>query len=107
MSEIPRTINLVPSFLDGLAAIQAYHGQNEALRGRQLTSAIVDFACDVVGAFPQAYPSFPVPKHPEREYRRAIFRRQHALIYRVTTTEIPFLMIYGTRQLPPDLSLDF
>ena len=54
MSEELREVNLTPAFLDWLTAIQAYHGQFDALRGRQLSSAIIDFACDVIGPFPQA-----------------------------------------------------
>lgn len=100
-----REINLTPTFLDGLAAIQAYRGQFGAARGRQLSSAIIDFACDTIGPFPQAYPKYPVGQHPERDYRRAVFQREYVLIYRVTETAVSFLLIYGARQNPDDLSL--
>ncbi|HEX8328184.1 MAG TPA: type II toxin-antitoxin system RelE/ParE family toxin [Hymenobacter sp.] len=102
MSETARTVNLTETFLDGLAAIQAYQGQAEAAKGRQLSSAIVDFACDVIGAFPHAYPRHHIPQHPDRDYRRAVFRRDYVLIYRVTENEVTFLLIYGARQNPPD-----
>jgi hypothetical protein len=105
MSETLREINLTPEFLNGLAAIQTYQSQFDAAKGRQLSSAIVDFACDIIGPFPQAYPKHPVPQHPDREYRRAIFRRSYVLIYRVTATEVSFLVIYNTNQNPSGFSL--
>ncbi|GAA3974137.1 hypothetical protein [Hymenobacter antarcticus] len=105
MSESTREVNLTPAFLDGLAAIQAYHSQFDAVRGRQISSSIVDFACDIIGPFPHAYPRYPVRQYPDRDYRRAVFRREHVLIYRVTEAEVSFLLIYAARQRPDDLSL--
>ena len=86
MSQPLREVNLTPAFLDGLAAIQAYHSQFDAARGRQISTALLDFACDIIGPFPQAYPQHPVRQYPERDYRRAVFRREYVLIYRVTDT---------------------
>ena len=105
MSESLREVNLTPAFLDGLTAIQAYHGQFDVARGRQITSAIVDFTCDVIGPFPHAYPQYPVRQYPDRDYRRAVFRREYVPIYRVMETEVSFLLIYGAKQQPNDLSL--
>ena len=105
MSETLREVNLTPAFLDGLAAIQAYQGQFDALKARELSSAIIDFACDIIGPFPQAFPKHPVRQHPDREYRRAVFRHTYVLIYRVTATETSFLLIYNTKQNPSGFSL--
>lgn len=105
MSDGLREANLTSAFLDGLAAIQAYHGQFDAARGRQISTAIIDFACDIIGPFPHAYPRYPVRQYPDRDYRRAVFRREYVLIYRVTEAEISFLLVYGTRQRPGELSL--
>ena len=104
MSETPREVNLTPAFLDELAAIPAYQSQFDAPKGRQLSSAIIDFACDIIGPFPQAFPKHNVRQHPDREYRRAVFQHTYALIYRVTATEISFLLIYNTRQNPSGFS---
>ena len=106
MSENLREVNLTPAFLDGLASIQAYHGQFDEVKSRQLSSAIVDFACDIVGPFPLAYPQYHVSQWSERDYRRAVFRREYVLIYRVTDQEVTFLLIYSARQSPPDLLPD-
>ncbi|WP_035567303.1 type II toxin-antitoxin system RelE/ParE family toxin [Hymenobacter sp. IS2118] len=105
MSESLREVNLTPAFLDGLAAIQAYHSQFDAARGRQTSTSIIDFACDIIAPFPQAHPHYPVRQYPERDYWRAVFRREYVLIYRVTDAEISFLLIYGARQRPNDLLL--
>lgn len=105
MSEPRREVNLTPEFLDGLAAVQAYHGQFDAAKGRQLSSAIVDFACDIIGPFPHAYPKHTVRQHPDRDYRRAVFRRAYVLIYRVTAAEVSFLVIYSAKQNPSGFSL--
>lgn len=81
MSESLREVNLTPAFLDGLAAIQAYHSQFDAARGRQISTSIIDFACDIIAPFPQAYPQQPVRQYPDRDYRRAVFRREYVLVY--------------------------
>lgn len=91
--------------MDGLAAIQLYAGQHDAARGRAISSAILDFAYDIVGPFPQAYPTYAVPEQPEREYRRAIFRREYALLYEVTAAEVSFLLVYSIRQNPGSMVL--
>lgn len=105
MSGILREVNLTPAFLDGLAGIQAYHEQFDSVRGRQISTSIIDFACDIIAPFPHAYPQHPVRQYPDRDYRRAVFRREFVLIYRVTEAEISFLLVYGARQRPSDLSL--
>lgn len=105
MSERLREVNLTPAFLDGLATIQAYHSQFDVARGRQISTSVVDFACDIIAPFPHAYPQYPVRQYPDRDYRRAVFRREYVLIYRVTEAEIAFLLIYGARQRPNDLLL--
>ena len=65
----------------------------------------MDSAYEIVGEFSQAYPVYEVAQHPDREYRRAVFRREYVLIYRVTETTITFLLAYNTRQNPDDFSL--
>ena len=52
MSEQLRTIDFVPEFLDGLAHLQQYHSQFNPVKGRELSSAILDFAYHTVGSFP-------------------------------------------------------
>jgi hypothetical protein len=98
MSNKQRTIDMVPKFLDGLADIQRYHSQYNAAKGRKLSSAILDFAYNTVSSFPAAYPLYQVSQYPDREYRRAVFKREFVLIYRVTDTAVTFLVIYGSRQ---------
>ncbi len=105
MSENLREVNLTPAFLDGLAAIQAYHSQFDAARGRQISTSIIGFACDIIAPFPYAYPQHPVRQYPDRDYRRAVFRREYIVIYRVTETEISFLLVYGARQRADESSL--
>lgn len=105
MSENLREVNLTPAFLDGLAVIQAYHSQFDAARGRQITSSIVNFACDIIAPFPHAYPRHPVRQYPDRDYQWAVFLREYILIYRVTEAEISFLLVYGVRQRPDDSPL--
>ena len=51
MSEQLRTIDLVPEFLDGLAHLQQYHSQFSPVKGRELSSAILDFAYHTWVAF--------------------------------------------------------
>ena len=75
------------------------------MRGRQISSTIVDFALHTVGPFPQAYPLCAVPQHPEQEHHRAVFRREHVLIYRVTPAEISFLPVYGAWQNEADFTV--
>jgi len=70
-----------------------YHSQFNAAKAHKLSSAIVDFAYNTVGSFPAAYPPYQVNDHPEREYRRAVFKREFVLIYRVTEAAVTFLVI--------------
>jgi hypothetical protein len=97
-----RSINLAEDFYQGLLEIQTYASAHGG-QGRQLVNAIMDFAYQIVGSAPQAYPVLPVPQQPTVEFRRAIFRKRYILIYQVTATELLFLLVYSAKQLPPTI----
>ena len=100
-----RTIDMAPEFMDGLAEIQRFVARQNPAKARRLTTAILDFAYDTVGAFPQAHPRYNHPQHPATEYRRAIFRRDYILVYRVSPQEVVFLLVYSALGGPKELAL--
>jgi len=105
MSDEPAlSINLAEDFYQGLLEIQTYASANGG-QGRQLVNAIMDFAYHIVGSAPQAYPVLLVPQQPSHEFRRAVFRKHYILIYQLTATEVTFLLVYSTKQLPPPLPI--
>ena len=71
------------AFLDELLRVERYVGRQDRRRGRAFTQAVFDFAYSVVGAFPESFPAYIHPLLPGVQLRRAIFRREYALLYQV------------------------
>ena len=95
MSELP---DFRQKFLNELLAVEQYVGQNDARRGRIFTQAVFDFACDIVGAMPEAFPAYTHPLLPQVPLRRALFQREYALLYRVLNQRVIFVFFYHTRR---------
>lgn len=66
----------------------------------------MDFAYQIIASAPRAHPVYKTVQRPEREYRRAVFRKKHVLIYRVTEVELTFLVVHSVKQSPPPLPLE-
>ena len=104
--EVPtRVVDMTLGFMNGLAEIQQFTARYNPLKARRLTTAIMDFAYNTVGAFPLAHPRHLHPEHPTVDYRRAIFRRDYILVYRVTLDEVTFLLVYSALGAPKELDL--
>ena len=83
-------------FLEQVAAIQEYISQFSEKRSRQLTSAMMDFATDRIPLNPYAFVEYSVMKTPDGLYRKAIFKRSYAIIYRIDVEALVFLDVYHT-----------
>ena len=93
-----RTLAFGQDFLDELLKVEQYLGRFARRRGRLFTKAVVDFAYETVGPLPEAFPRYQHPLLPDAPLRRAIFRREYALLYRVTDEEVVFVYFYFTRR---------
>lgn len=83
-------------FLEQVALIQEYVAQFSEKRGRELTSDLMNFVSDRIPLNPYAFVEYDVMKTPDGFYRRAIFKRSYAIIYRIETDTLVFLDVYHT-----------
>lgn len=83
-------------FLEQVALIQEYVSQFSEKRGRQLTSALMNFVADRIPLNPYAFVEYDVMKTANGAYRRAIFKNNYAIIYRIDGATLTFLDVYHT-----------
>lgn len=83
-------------FLEQVALIQEYIAQFSEKRGRQLTSDLMDFVVERIPLNPYAFVEYGVMKTPDGSYRRAIFKHNYAIIYRIDADTLIFLDVYHT-----------
>jgi len=83
-------------FLTNVAAIQQYISEYSPLRGRTFSSEILDYTLDVIAPNPFAFVKFDHPKYQVMPYRRAVFRKNHLILYKVEDARLTFLAVYHT-----------
>ncbi|MGI4740892.1 MAG: hypothetical protein ACRYG7_37460 [Janthinobacterium lividum] len=98
MSEPVLPLVVTPRFMDRLGDTEQYIGRENAARGREFVAALFDFLYDTVGPFPLAFPVYTLPRYPELELRRAVFKRHYNVVYEVTPNEIRCLAFFATSQ---------
>ena len=98
-----REVIFKKAFLDELVSIERFLGRYTAGKGRAFTAAAVDFCCDIIAPFPLAFPVFQESAFSSPAIRRAVFKRNYALIYQVDEEALRFLSIYHTSQNPAEL----
>lgn len=98
-----REVVFKQAFLDELSSIERFLGRYAAGKGRAFTAAAVDFCCDIIAPFPFAFPVFQEIPVSSPAIRRAVFKRNYALIYQVEEETLRFLSIYHTSQNPAEL----
>ncbi len=95
-----RKVIFKKSFLNNLSKIEQFLGRHQVAKGHAFSAATIDFCCDIIAPFPAAYPAFQRGVDTVESVRRAIFRREYALIYQISPDAVRFLTIYHTRQNP-------
>ncbi len=98
MNPVARRVLFKASFLDDLAKFEKFIGRNTPAQGRLFSSRVLDFCYDVVAPFPLAYPAFRQAEIADQSVRRALFRRDYAVLYRVGDDFIKFVALYHTGQ---------
>lgn len=93
-----RRIIFKASFLDDLLKFERFLGRNNPVQGRQFSSDVVDFCYAIIAPLPLAYPAFKQAEIADSSVRRALFRRDYALLYRVSDDAVRFVALYHTRQ---------
>ncbi len=101
-----RVVILTADFLEQLADTQTYIAEDNAKRGRQLTTDLFNFLTDVIAPNPFIFMEYSGKPTPEKSYRRAIFRRIYIVIYKVTDSEIVFLTVYHASRNPDSIDLN-
>lgn len=61
---------------------------------------------NIVAPNPLAFPRLEALGNPNRELRRAVFRKNYLVIYRVTPERVDFLTIFHTSRNPGSIRLD-
>ena len=98
MSETSRKVEVSESFIKQLAAFEKFLGRNSQAVGRAFTAAVFDFCYDILAPMPWAYPAFQDGETIRPAVRRAVFKRQYVLLYRITDATVQMLDIFHTSQ---------
>lgn len=99
-----REIVLTNLFVTQLAAIQEYFGEMAPKQGRKLSIDLINFITDVIPLNPYMFVGFREKPTPAHSYRRAIYKKNYIIIYKVTDLQLKFLVIYHSSRNP--LSID-
>lgn len=83
-------------FLVSVADIQKYVSTYNPVRGRTFASEILDYTLETIAPNPFAFVKFAHPKYQVMPYRRAVFRKNHVILYKVEDTRLTFLDVYHT-----------
>ncbi|AQG79964.1 type II toxin-antitoxin system RelE/ParE family toxin [Spirosoma montaniterrae] len=84
------------NFLEELAAIQQYVSQFSSVRARKLTSGIMSFTVNKIPLNPHAYVEYTIMKTPDAIYRRALYKHDYAIVYKIQMDSLLFLDVYHT-----------
>lgn len=98
MSTAAHRVEMTEYFLDKLARIEQFASPHQAGNARAYTASIFTFCYDILATQPWSYPAFRDGETTHQNIRRAVFRRQHVLLYRVTDTTVRLLKIFYTRK---------
>jgi len=96
MSEEVHNFNFRQKFLDELFSIQEYLNFYGGKKSKHLMEDVIDFCVDVIVTNPLAFPECYFLKTNTQAYRRAVFRREYAIAYKVTPQLIDILTLYHT-----------
>lgn len=94
--EAKRDVNFRQKFLDELFAIQEYLNFYGGNKSKHFMETVIDFTVDVIVQNPFAFPECYFLKTTTQAYRRAIFRKEYAIVYKVTHQLVDILTIYHT-----------
>ena len=99
-----RVVTLSDKFVSELALAEKYVGRSSAARGRKFVSDVSTFLFEIVAPLPLAFPAYTYPTAPDVDLRRAVFRKEHVIVYEVTESEVSFIYFHHTSRSAPDLS---
>jgi plasmid stabilization system protein ParE len=96
MMENKWNCNFRQKFLDELFAIQEYLNFNGGNKSKHFMESVIDFSIDVIIVNPYAFPECYFLKTTAQTYRRAVFRKDYAIVYKITDELVDILTIYHT-----------
>ena len=88
MSSGPHRVEMTKYFLDKLARIEEFSGRTNPTAARAFTASIFTFCYDILAPTPWAYPAFREGEIARPEVRRAVFKRNYVLLYRITDAAV-------------------
>ena len=100
-----RTVTLRDAFVRELQQTEKYVGRTIPARGRKFVNDVSDFLFETLAPLPLAYPAYAYQPTADVSLRRAVFRKEYAIFYEVSATEIAFVFFHHTSRNSPDLSL--
>ena len=83
-------------FLEALALIHRYLATQSEARARKLSSGLMNFTIDKIPLNPYAFVEYSLMKTPEAAYRRGIYKRTYAVIYKVESGNLIYIDVYHT-----------
>ncbi len=95
-----RTIVTKPAFSKSLKEILIYLEDYSPQYARQFLLDLDKFIVNRIAAFPEGHPEYKWKPTPQREYRRAIFKKHYYLIYKLSSKRLELtLIVYAKRDL--------
>lgn len=101
-----RDILFKPNFIAELEEIKEYLGQfgNQPLQN--FLTELEYLLTDRIPNYPESYPEYKKKLTPQKEYRRALFKKKYYVIYRVDSTTIDYILIYHSSRNPDNISIE-
>jgi plasmid stabilization system protein ParE len=101
-----RELILREGFLQQLADIQTYRATYSPEKARKYVNQILDFSFDIIAQNPYAFVEYFDKPTPDKRYRKAVFKKDYVIIYKVLANQIEFLAIYKTSQDPNSFAVE-
>ena len=100
-----KEIILRESFLDSLIEFQNYYGLLNPVKGRKFVKEAYDFTIDIIAPMPYAFVKFSTKLYPNSNFRRAVFKKNHIIVYLVLEHQIEFWEIFHASKNPDAILL--
>lgn len=92
-------------FLDRLIEIQEYVGRFDAKKGRLFVNQIFNFTLDIIAEQPFGFVKYSSLKHPDSDIRKAVFKKDYLIFYKIEELTIDFIEIIHTSRNPDNILL--
>lgn len=87
-----------PGFDEGLSDIYDYLAEFSDRSAKSFVKELWELCTNRIANYPESFPEFKLKKTPGKIYRKAIYRKNYYVIYKLEAKRILFLAIFYARR---------